>query len=154
MNALTADASSGLCCPAMSTASGGAPVTTLALPAGRWVILAKLHVNDEPGGTPHKTQYSAICKLVAGTDSDFALVQNTSSTIVGGVGSGSTASMNLIHEFATPGTAILNCFSPASAPAGWTDARITAIQVTGTIKTAAGVGAGAVTTGGASANAG
>lgn len=134
VNALTNTAELDSCCMAMSSVSGGAPVTTLALPAGRWVIFGKVHANDEPGSTPHKTQYSAICSLVAGTDVDFGEVQGLSSTIIGGVGAGSMITMNVIHEFTTPGTVALNCFSPASAPAGWTDARITAIQVASTAK--------------------
>ena len=154
VNALTNAAETGSCCQAVSSANGGAPVTTLALPAGRWVILAKVHINDEPGGEASKAQYSAICQLVAGTDSDYGNVQGTSSTVIGGVGSGSTASMDVIHEFTAPGIASLNCFSPASAPAGWTDARITAIQVTDqTIRTTV-PGGGNVAAGGASTTAG
>jgi hypothetical protein len=137
---LTVAAEAGSCCASVSSANSGAPVTSLALPAGRWAIFAKVHLDDEPAGGVHKTQYSAICHLVAGTDTDYAIVSGTSGTVVGGVSSGSTASMSLIHEFTAPGTASLNCFSPASAPAGWTDARMTAIQVVGTVKVSAGAG--------------
>lgn len=138
--ALTSAAETGTCCASVSSANSGAPVTSLALPTGRWAIFAKVHLDDEPAGGIHKTEYSAICHLVAGNDTDYAEVQGTSGTVVGGVGAGSTASMSLIHEFTAPGTASLNCFSPASAPAGWTDARITAIQVVGTVKVSVGVG--------------
>jgi Collagen triple helix repeat (20 copies) len=154
VNALTNAAEAGSCCQAVSSANGGAPVTTLTLPAGRWVIFAKVHINDEPGSEASKAQYSAICQLVAGTDSDYGYVQGTSNTVIGGVGSGSTASMDVIHEFTASGIASLNCFSPASAPAGWTDARITAIQVTDqTIRTTV-PGGGNDAAGGASTTAG
>ena len=89
-------------------------LASLSLPVGRYAIFGKLLVEG------NDLNSSELCRLIAGSDSD-----NTA-----GGNDRSTASMSLVHEFTSAGTANLQCWSPAGHQGLWADARITAVQVT------------------------
>lgn len=89
-------------------------LVSLSLPVGRYAIFGKIVVEG------NDLKSSELCRLVAGTDSDNA----------DGGDDISTASMSLIHEYASAGTADLQCWSPAGHQGLWSDARVTAVQVT------------------------
>jgi hypothetical protein len=88
-------------------------LVTLPLAAGRYVIFGKLDFDG--GGT-------MTCRLRAGGDSDRMLASG------GGVG-GWNCNMQLVHEFAAAGTAILEIDTPSGAGARAGDAKVTAIRV-------------------------
>ena len=88
-------------------------LVTLPLPAGRYVVLGKLDFDG--GGT-------VTCRLRAGGDSDRMLSTAT------GVG-GFHCNMQLVHEFAAAGSAILEIDTPAASGVRGGDAKVTAIRV-------------------------
>ena len=88
-------------------------LVTLPLVAGKYVIFGKLDFDG--GGT-------MTCRLRAGGDSDRMLAT------AGGVG-GWNCNMQLVHEFAAAGSAILEIDTPPAAGARAGDAKVTAIRV-------------------------
>ena len=88
-------------------------LVTLPLPAGKYVVLGKLDFDG--GGT-------VTCRLRAGGDSDRMLSTAT------GIG-GFHCNMQLVHEFAAPGSAILEIDTPAASGVRGGDAKVTAIRV-------------------------
>jgi hypothetical protein len=86
---------------------------SLPLAAGRYVIFGKLDFDGS--GT-------MTCRLRAGSASDRMLASG------GGVG-GWNCNMQLVHAFATAGSAILEIVTPAGASARAGDAKVTAIRV-------------------------
>jgi len=88
-------------------------LVTLPLPAGKYVVLGKLDFDG--GGT-------VTCRLRAGGDSDRMLSTAT------GVG-GFHCNMQLVHEFAVAGSAILEIDTPAASGVRGGDAKVTAIRV-------------------------
>jgi len=86
---------------------------TLPLPPGRYVIFGKLDFDG--GGT-------MTCRLRAGGDSDRMYAT------AGGVG-GWNCNMQLVHEFAAAGSAILEIDTPSGAGARAGDAKVTAVRV-------------------------
>lgn len=88
-------------------------LVTLPLPAGKYVVLGKLDFDG--GGT-------VTCRLRAGGDSDRMLSTAT------GVG-GFHCNMQLVHEFAAAGSAILEIDTPAGSGVRAGDAKVTAIRV-------------------------
>jgi hypothetical protein len=88
-------------------------LVSLPLAAGRYVIFGRLDFDG--GGT-------MTCRLRAGSDSDRMLASG------GGVG-GWNCNMQLVHEFAAAGTAILEIDTPPGAGARAGDAKVTAIRV-------------------------
>jgi hypothetical protein len=88
-------------------------LVTLALPAGRYVVLGKLDFDGS--GT-------VTCRLRAGGDSDRMLSTAT------GIG-GFHGNMQLVHEFAAAGSAILEIDTPPGAGVRAGDAKVTAIRV-------------------------
>jgi hypothetical protein len=88
-------------------------LVTLPLAAGKYVIFGKLDFDG--GGT-------MTCRLRAGGDSDRMLAT------AGGVG-GWNCNMQLVHEFAAAGSAILEIDTPPGAGARAGDAKVTAIRV-------------------------
>jgi hypothetical protein len=99
-------------------------VDSLSVPAGRFAIFAKILLSG------NDLDSSDLCQLFAGGDRDFASA--------GGSKVSSTAGMNLVHEFTTPGTVELQCYSPAGRRGSWYAARITALQITSTARAAPG----------------
>jgi hypothetical protein len=88
-------------------------LVTLPLPAGKYVVLGKLDFD----GTGIVT-----CRLRAGGDSDKMLSTAT------GVG-GFNCNMQLLHEFAAAGSAILEIDTPPTSGVRAGDAKVTAIRV-------------------------
>ena len=88
-------------------------LVTLPLPAGKYVVLGKLDFDG--GGT-------VTCRLRAEGDSDRMLATAT------GVG-GFNCNMQLVHEFAAAGSAILEIDTPAASGVRGGDAKVTAIRV-------------------------
>lgn len=98
-------------------------LVTLPLAAGKYVILARLDFDGS--GT-------VTCRLRAGSDSDRML------STAAGVG-GYNCNMQLIHEFAQAGSAILEIDTPAASGVRAGDAKVTAIRV-GSLSNAAVAG--------------
>ena len=88
-------------------------LVTLPLPAGKYVVLGKLDFDGS--GT-------VTCRLRAGGDSDRMLSTAT------GIG-GFHCNMQLVHEFAAAGSAILEIDTPAASAVRGGDAKVTAIRV-------------------------
>jgi hypothetical protein len=88
-------------------------LVTLPLPAGRYVVLGKLDFDGI--GT-------VTCRLRAGGDSDRMLSTAT------GIG-GFHCNMQLVHEFAAAGSALLEIDTPATSGVRGGDAKVTAIRV-------------------------
>jgi hypothetical protein len=88
-------------------------LVTLPLPAGKYVVLGKLDFDGS--GT-------VTCRLRAGADSDRML------STAAGVG-GWHCNMQLVHEFAAAGPAVLEIDTPAAAGVRGGDAKVTAIRV-------------------------
>jgi len=88
-------------------------LVTLPLPAGKYAVLGKLDFD----GTGTVT-----CRLRAGGDSDRTLSTAT------GIG-GFHCNMQLVHEFAAAGSAILEIDTPAASGVRGGDAKVTAIRV-------------------------
>ena len=77
------------------------PVAHLDLPAGSYVIVAKLYA-----GVPVAQQgflETVRCDLVAGTDFDRAFYDHDARTAFG------VLSLNVVHQFASAGSVSLNC---------------------------------------------
>ena len=88
-------------------------LVTLPLPAGKYVVLGKLDFDGS--GT-------VTCRLRAGADSDKML------STAAGVG-GWHCNMQLVHEFAAAGSAVLEIDTPAASGVRGGDAKVTAIRV-------------------------
>ena len=88
-------------------------LVTLPLPAGKYVVLGKLDFDGN--GT-------VTCRLRAEGDSDRML------STAAGVG-GFNCNMQLVHEFAAAGSAILEIDTPAASGVRGGDAKVTAIRV-------------------------
>jgi hypothetical protein len=88
-------------------------LVTLPLPAGKYVVFGKLDFDG--GGT-------VTCRVRAGGDSDRML------STAAGVG-GYHCNMQLVHEFAEAGSAVLEIDTPAAAGVRGGDAKVTAIRV-------------------------
>jgi hypothetical protein len=104
--------------------AGYATILSLPLPAGRYVIFGRVHMGQ--GG---QAQYSGFCRVVAGATTDTGSTQGVKNPTVGGVGSASDVVATVMHDFAAAGTALLQCWSPPSAPTSYSNARLTALQI-------------------------
>jgi hypothetical protein len=111
----------------LTSALPGTNLATLNLPAGSFVIFARAVYGPQAGITGN---YVAECELTAGSDMDapsgriiFGADQNSPFV------HGEVISMNVLHTFASPGSATLNCVTPQVQAARAGDVRITAIQV-------------------------
>ncbi|GAA4890010.1 hypothetical protein ACFPM3_19555 [Streptomyces coeruleoprunus] len=80
-------------------ANGQTVVGRLAVPAGSWTISAKLNL-DVPSGGNHQT---IMCYLRAGGDYDRAIANHN------GVLAHVPMSLNVVHNFSSPGTVYLTC---------------------------------------------
>jgi hypothetical protein len=99
-------------------------VATLALPAGSYVLNAKLYIRAQSAGD---FSYLANCTFTAGADSDFAQAGAVST---GGIDGNMPMSLVVLHTFASPGSATLSCSRQGSAPTMFADdVVITAIAV-------------------------
>ena len=87
------------------------PVSTLPLPAGRWVIVAKSNVTSQ---LAYYEPAYADCTLVAGNDFDRAWSLN------------GTLTMTVVHRFKKPNRVDLRC---GGALASMTWSKITAVRV-------------------------
>jgi hypothetical protein len=92
----------------------------LSLPAGRFAIFAKVLLSG------NDIDYSDLCKLVAGGDSDFASASGSRVT--------SMAALTVVHESTQPSTVELQCYSPSGHRGSWYAAKITELQVASTLR--------------------
>jgi hypothetical protein len=95
-------------------------VARLPVPAGRYVVVAKLYLGPPTSGLSE----AVMCDLTAGADFDRSTV-NHDATIAF-----VSASFNVVHRYKMPGTVFLRCthaFSSGSAPVQFI--KITAIRV-------------------------
>jgi hypothetical protein len=105
---------------ALSSSPGGTTLATLNLPAGSFAIFAR--AGFRPDGS---TNFFADCTLTAGTDSDTISLGAEN----GGSFDVQETSLNVLHTFASPGSATLSCSTTISQAAKAGDVRITAVQV-------------------------
>ena len=89
---------------------------TLPLPAGKYVLFAKLDMDATAGPV------TVTCRLQAGSATDKVL------TTIDGVG-GYSCNMQTVHEFAAPGAASLTIETPVGSSVRGNDAKLTAIRV-------------------------
>jgi len=106
--------------------NGGKAVTltTVDLPAGRYVVFGSIALS---GAAPN---FTGICTLSAGTDQDYGVAAAYNGTGTRNVAS--DASMMILTELSAPTTVKLGCWTPRAG--SWTNARIIAVEVSGTIK--------------------
>jgi hypothetical protein len=104
----------------LSDSPPGTTLATLNLPAGSFAIFAR--AGFAPNGS---SNFVADCTLTAGADSDelFLGAENGGSRDV------EETSLNVLHTFASPGSATLTCSTTLNQAASAGDVRITAIQV-------------------------
>jgi hypothetical protein len=96
------------------------PVARLTVPAGRYVVVAKLYTNPPQDGLNQHVR----CDLVAGGDFDRVVV-NHDATIAF-----VSLSLNVVHRFSAKSTIRLNCgFLFTSGTTGLGFIKITAISV-------------------------
>jgi hypothetical protein len=112
----------------------GSIIASVNLPAGRYLILARVLVADTShlsGSSSTAKSYYAACSLAAGNDSDYNQIRG----LYGGGLSGNVtpATMMVLHEFDAAGSATLRCSSGNQEPASWANARISALQVRSTL---------------------
>jgi hypothetical protein len=110
---------------------GSEPIATLSLPAGRFLIIGRVLVSDTThlsGGTPTQKTFYTVCTLHAGDDSDYNQIR-----AISGLGQLSgmvvPATLMVVHQSDAAVTATLNCSGSQNEPAGYSNARITAVQV-------------------------
>jgi len=101
------------------------PIAELALPAGKYAISATLDVDsiDAP------TAVAVRCELHAGADFD-----ETGAALAGEFAAGyeSRLTMSVVHEFAKPGDAVVNCDGATVGPGGageWRFLKVVATRV-------------------------
>jgi hypothetical protein len=112
----------------LTTSIAGTDLATLNLPAGSFAIFARA-VYIPQGAV---SNFIASCQLTAGTDTDPA----NGGRVLFGAHDGDPADshvidMNVLHTFASAGSATLNCGTSIAQPSAVADVRITAIQVGG-----------------------
>jgi hypothetical protein len=124
-------------------ASDGSTAASLALPAGRYVIIGRVLVANAQGLSPPPARFYGACTLSAEGDTDCAQVRGPD-----GISNGSAgvipATMIVIHQFKSNGTATIRCnTSGTGEPSTWANARITALQVANTATPITGAASGA-----------
>lgn len=92
--------------PAVTDAA--ATIATLALPAGTFAIFAKLYVEDPTLG-PVDPDTTVVCRLEAGTDFD-----ETSTELLPPWRA--ALSLQVVHVFSAPGSAVVKCRDDLPAP--------------------------------------
>jgi hypothetical protein len=111
--------------------NGSKIVASLTLPAGRYFIVGRVLIADAThlsGGTPTAQTFSAVCSLHAGADSDYDQVRSISGLghLTGNI---IPATLMVIHQSDTSGSATITCSGGQQEPSAWANARITAVQV-------------------------
>jgi hypothetical protein len=86
-----------------------ATIGSLPLPAGKYLITAKLAVRPTGIGGDTDEYYDANCQLVAGSDSDWASESDDTSD-TWHFGRSGTMSMIITHEFTDAGSAHVDCY--------------------------------------------
>jgi hypothetical protein len=111
--------------------TGSTPAATLSLPAGRFLIIGRVLVGDTThmtGGSPNAPTFYSVCSLRAGDDSDYNQIRAISGAgrLTGNV---IPATLMIVHQSDTAGTATLTCSGSQNEPSSYANARITAVQV-------------------------
>ena len=106
--------------------NGGKPVTlaTVDLPAGRYVVFGSIALS---GAAPN---FTGICTLSAGSAEDYGIAAAYAGTGTRNIAD--DASMMVLIELPGTTTVKLGCWTPRAG--SWTNARIIAVEVSGTIK--------------------
>lgn len=92
------------------------------LPAGSYVILAKLQVSNDDNANSARP----FCTLTAGLDTDTGEPGTSNNTTSDDT---AVATLTLTHTFSAPGTVTLECTDGGALTISLEDVRITAIQV-------------------------
>jgi hypothetical protein len=108
----------------LGTLASPTTVGTLSLPAGSYVIFAKLWLQNEAAGS---WTASAVCNLTAGGDSDSSRIQAQSTS---GYDLDLPMSLNVNHTGSSAFSAVLTCYgSGGSVTTFAINPAITAIRV-------------------------
>lgn len=116
----------------VKSTSSSTPTTVATLgklPAGKYVINAKLYVFDE-----NATEDVIICRLAAEGDTDEIVNRISSSAKAGFADSIGVYPLQVVHQFNGTGSATVSCFG-VSKEAFANHTKITAIQVSGLTNT-------------------
>jgi hypothetical protein len=89
--------------------SPGATVATLGLPAGAYVINAKLYIRAQNAGA---YVWTANCTLADGSDSDFSQAEGQPT---GGFDGNTPMTLSFVHTATSPDTVTLSCDQQATA---------------------------------------
>ncbi|MBV9133768.1 MAG: hypothetical protein JO318_13785 [Chloroflexi bacterium] len=104
-------------------------VATLNLPAGSYSISGRVPIIQL--GLTSAPLIGGACTLLAGSDNDAVQVAAVPVNNAGGAGASNVIVLNVLHVFASPGTATIPCTAlDGSGRVFVEDARITAVQVT------------------------
>jgi hypothetical protein len=109
--------------------NGSKTVASLALPAGRYLIVGRVLISDTSrltGGSKTAQQFSAVCSLAAGTSLDYNQIRSATGQVAASIIPSTTM---LLHRFEANGTVTLRCTDSQGFPAAWANARISAVQV-------------------------
>ena len=108
-----------------------ATIGSLNLPAGSYVILAKLNVLQQSG--IGEQNLLVACKLQAGGDFDLANVHVLGDDNGGAAGTAAEEPifMNIVHTFSSADHASVICKDADVGDARWSDLKITAFKVSG-----------------------
>jgi hypothetical protein len=87
----------------------GATVATLGLPAGAYVVNAKLYIRAENAGN---YVWTANCTLADGSDSDFSQAEGQPT---GGNDGNTPMTLSFVHTATSPDTVTLSCYQQATA---------------------------------------
>jgi hypothetical protein len=93
----------------------------LDLPAGAYVVFARVVISGSTGGSA----YVATCELDVGGSKDTAVVRDEAPAGGGSI----PVTLTLLRNLASAGSATLGCYDTASEAASWNDLQITAISV-------------------------
>jgi hypothetical protein len=105
--------------PTQALTAVSAPILSLPLQAGRYLIIGKVWVSGS------QSNFTAICTTGVGPTGDTGLAAAYNGTA--GVAVSDTMTMQTVVEFTAAGTATISCSTPRAA--SWGEATLSAIQV-------------------------
>ena len=116
-----------------SVTQAEATIGTLAVATGSYAIFAKLYVEDTVGDPPppagsDSPDIEVTCRLEAGADSDEAM---TELLVTSGFPFRAVISLQLVHTFTAPGSAVVKCrddLQPPNTTTVYRFLKITAIE--------------------------
>jgi hypothetical protein len=105
--------------PTHALTATSAPILSLELQAGRYLIIGKVWVSGS------QSNFTAICTTGVGPTGDLGLAGAYNGTA--GVAVSDTITMQALVELSAAGTATISCWTPRAA--SWGEATLSAIQV-------------------------